>query len=94
MIAQTYLNELTTYTNTKIAKVVLNDTVEITSFLLKSTTDNVLTIEYLVLMGTVATVTKMELKSSAGAVVSTRTVNVPIIEDTIMRHVITLEEVV
>jgi hypothetical protein len=93
MIAQSYLNELTAYTNAKIAKVVLNDTVEISSFLLKETAENVLTLEYLVPMGTVATVSKMELKSSTGAVVSSRTVNVPIVEDTIMRHAITVEEV-
>ncbi|MFC5703193.1 ketopantoate hydroxymethyltransferase [Cohnella faecalis] len=94
MITQSYLNEVAGYTNTKIAKVVLNGSIEITSFVIKATMDNVLTIEYLVPFGLVATVTKMELKSSAGMVISTRTVNVPIVEDTIMRHVISIEEAV
>lgn len=94
MIAASYLAELTSYTNTKVTKVVLNDSIEITSFLLKEASANVFTLEYLVAFGTITTVTKMELKSAAGSVVSTRTVNVPIVEDTIMRHVITVEEVV
>ncbi|MFD2329109.1 ketopantoate hydroxymethyltransferase [Cohnella sp. GCM10020058] len=93
MIEQTYLNELTNYTNTKIAKVVLNGTIVITSFLIKTVTVNTIAIEYMVAKGS-PTITKIELKSAADAVVSSRIVNVPIVEDTIMRHVISVEEVI
>ncbi len=93
MIASDYLNELTTYTNMKIAKVVLNDTLAITDWLIKSTEDNMLMIEYMVQNGSIETVTSVELRASDDSVISSRTVNVPILEDTILRHVITIEEV-
>lgn len=94
MIAQSYLNELTGYTKTKIAKVVLNGSVEIADFLVKDVSANTLTLEYMVRVGSVPAVSKVELKGADGLVIGSKIVNVPIVEDTILRHVITVEEVV
>lgn len=93
MIQPSYLNEIAEYTGTRIAFIVLNETVVLSEFLVKEATANALVLEYLVPKGLVNEVLKVELKNSELQVISTRSVKVPIVEDTIMRHVVTVEEV-
>ncbi|GBF75759.1 hypothetical protein PA598K_04190 [Paenibacillus sp. 598K] len=93
MIQPSYLHEIAEYTGTRIAFIVLNETVVLSEFLVKEATANALVLEYLVPKGLVNEVSKVELKNSEQQVISTRSVKVPIVEDTIMRHVMTVEEV-
>lgn len=92
MIPTAYLTELAQYTNTKIAKVVLNSTYEISSFSIKRVTSSTIELEYIIPLGLVTEVKLIELKSSSGQVLSSNTVYVPITSDTIIKQTITVRE--
>jgi len=94
MITQSYLNELAAYTNNKITKVVLNGTVELSDFWIKEVDDSVVELEVIVYQGVVETVTLIEIKSVADEVIASKSVVLPIVEDTIIRQVITVKEVI
>ncbi|BBI32056.1 ketopantoate hydroxymethyltransferase [Cohnella abietis] len=93
MIKQSYLHELAQYTKDKITKLVVNDVLEITDFNLKEVDANNVELEAVIPFGAMATVTKIELKGSMNDVIATKTVFLPIVEDTIIQQVITFVEV-
>jgi hypothetical protein len=94
MIDQAYLVELTEYTDDKIAKVVINNGAHvITSFEIKQTAANLLTMEYLVPASSVSEITIIELKSAANQLISSNNVFVPITTDTVIKQTIRVMEV-
>lgn len=89
MITTSYLHDIAAYTDGNIAKVVLNGgAVVIEDFLLKDVSDGELTMQYMVPAGSVSDVTLIELQDSAGNVISTNAVSIPITADTILLQTI------
>jgi hypothetical protein len=93
MIPTTYLTELATYTKDKIIKVVVNNTVEITSFYVRQVSDHTVELEYMITHGSVETALLIELKSAANVVISSNAVYIPITSDTIIKQKIKINEV-
>lgn len=93
MISSTFLSDIANYTKGKIAKVILNDTVEITNFTLKEVNGSTIGIQYIVPAIQVSTVNKIELKDSDNHVISTNNVYVPIASDTLFLQNIQMKEV-
>ncbi|MEI7027912.1 ketopantoate hydroxymethyltransferase [Paenibacillus sp. y28] len=92
MITSTYLAELAGYTDQRIAKVLLNDSYEISDFSVKQQTGSTVDLEYLIPNGSVSEVTKIELRGASGDVISSSAVYVPITSDTIIRQILTVRE--
>lgn len=92
MITDRFLGNVTEYVNTNIAKVVINQTHEITKFSVKAVQDNVLTIEYMVKAANVDVINQIQLRDGSGALVSENQVYVPVPSDTIIRQTITVSE--
>lgn len=92
MINPSYLAELAEYTDGKIAKVVVNGTLEITDFDVRELDDNVIELEYRILYGTVAEATQIELQTAGGQMISSNAVFVPITTDTIIKQTVTVKE--
>lgn len=93
MIKSTFLGDLANYTNSKIAKVVLNDTIEITGFTIKEVTASIIGMQYIVQSADVSLVTKIDLKDAANNVISTNNVYVPITSDTLLLQTVLIKEV-
>lgn len=93
MIPTTFLSELAQFTNTQIAKVVLNGSYEIDTFRIKRVEAGIVELEYMIPAGSVAEVTLIELQSSKGQVVSSNEAYVPITSDTVIKHTVTVKEV-
>lgn len=93
MIPTTYLTELATYTKDKIMKVVVNNTVEVTSFYIRQVSDHTVELEYMIPHGSVVTAELIELRSSSDVVVSSNAVYIPITSDTIIKQKMKVSEV-
>lgn len=93
MISQTFFNEIADYTQGRIAKVILNDTVEITDFTLKQVTESTIGMQYLISASQIENVTKIQLADASGHPISTNEVFVPIASDTLLLHTIQVKEV-
>jgi hypothetical protein len=93
MIPTTYLTELATYTKDKISKVVVNGSVEITSFYIKQVNDQIVELEYMITHGSVEDALLIELKSATDVVISSNPVYIPIQSDTIIKQKIKVSEV-
>lgn len=93
MISSTFLNEVAEYTDTKIAKVVINDTYEITNFQVKEVTGSTLGMQYIVPSSSISLVTKIDLKTASNQLISTNNVYVPIASDTLLLQTIYVREV-
>jgi len=92
MIESTFLNNVTEYVDGRVAKVVINESYEITDFEIKQVTGNVLGMKYLVPAEEVSTITKIELKDAQNNVISSHDVNIPITADHLMIQSITVKE--
>ena len=92
MITSTFLGDLANYTNGKIAKVVLNDTIEITDFTIKEVTASTIGMQYIVQAADVSLVTKIDLKDNSNNVISTNNVYVPIASDTLLLQTVLIKE--
>ncbi|RCX22600.1 hypothetical protein DFP94_101180 [Fontibacillus phaseoli] len=93
MMNSSFLNEIANYTNAKIAKVILNDTVEITDFTVKQVNESTIGMQYMISASRVELVTKIELADASGQPLSTNEVYVPIASDTLLLHTIQVKEV-
>lgn len=93
MIRMEFLNELANVVEQKIAKVVLNASVEITEFEVKQVDSQVVTLNYLVPASAVSVINLIELRAVDDSVISTNTVEVPITADTIMVQTLEVREV-
>lgn len=92
MIANTLLSEIAILADSRIAKVVLNETYEIDDFEVKSVSGSTVGMQYIVPISTVPVVTKIELKDGAGQVISSNDVYVPITSDTLILQTIEVKE--
>ncbi|MGN7381422.1 MULTISPECIES: ketopantoate hydroxymethyltransferase [unclassified Paenibacillus] len=92
MITTHLLNEVAKFTDSKIAKIVLNGTYEITSFTSKQAENNEVILNYMVPFGSVETITLIELKQADNRVLSSNQVYVPVTTDTIMVQTIEVKE--
>lgn len=93
MIVSTFLNEVAEYTDGRIAKVVLNDELEITNFQVKEVTASTLGMQYIVPSSAISLVTKIDLKTATNQLISTNDVYVPIASDTLLLQTIYVREV-
>ena len=85
-------NDVANFTASDIASVLLNDSVVISSFVTKQASANLADIEYDVLASQVQSITNIKLKNSSGEVLSEAVVYVPLLEDVLMKHTITVKE--
>lgn len=85
-------NDVANFTASDIASVLLNDSVVISSFVTKQASANLVDIEYDVLASQVQSITNIKLKNSSGEVLSEAVVYVPLLEDVLMKHTITVKE--
>ena len=94
-IQSAYLNEVATYTNTQITKVVINNSITITSFELKQVASNVFLIKFRVTSAQTALITSIKLEKTDSTVISDNTVSIPVsTEEVLIRQTITISEVV
>lgn len=92
MIERDFLTEIAEYTENKIAKVVLNDSWEITDFLVKEMTDTKVGMQYLIPAAQISLVTKIALVDQNGLAISTNEVYIPIASDTLLLQTIQVKE--
>lgn len=92
MIASTLLSEIAELADSRIAKVVLNESHEITDFEVKSVSGSTVGIQYIVPATAVPIVTKIELKGSANQLITSNDVYVPITSDTLILQTIEVKE--
>ncbi|GIO42461.1 ketopantoate hydroxymethyltransferase [Paenibacillus apis] len=92
MIASTLLSEIATLTDSKIVKVVLNETYEITNFEVKAVSGSTVGMQYIVPASVVPVVNKIELKNSSDQLVTSNDVYVPITSDTLILQTIEVKE--
>lgn len=85
-------NDVADFTASDIASVLLNDSVVISSFVTKQASANLVDIEYNVSTSQVQSITNIKLKNSSGEVLSEAGVYVPLLEDVLMKHTITVKE--
>ncbi|MEF3309527.1 ketopantoate hydroxymethyltransferase [Paenibacillus sp. GYB004] len=93
MITAGFLHDVAGYVDNRIAKVVLNGSYEITNFEVKSVTDSMVAINYLVPVADVSLITQIELKDASNNVITSNPVHVPIASDTMMLQTILVKEV-
>lgn len=94
MITQSLLNEMATYVDGRVAKVVINGSYEITNFKVKEVTDNVLALNYIVPVADVSLITSIEIKDASSNVLTSNQVNIPIVADHLMLQTITVKEAI
>jgi len=94
MIASSLLNELATYVNGRISKVVINGSYEITNFKVREVNDNVVALNYIVPVADVSLITSIEIEDTSGNVLTTNHVNIPIVADHLMLQTITVKEAI
>lgn len=92
MITLSLLNDLTTYVDGRVAKVVINGSYEITNFKVKEVTGNTLALNYTVPVADINLVALIELKDASNNVLASNSVNIPIGADQMMLHTITVKE--
>ncbi|WP_128894625.1 ketopantoate hydroxymethyltransferase [Longirhabdus pacifica] len=93
MISATLLHDVANYVDGRAAKVVLNDSYEITDFEVKQVTDGMLAMNYIVPAADVSSITQIDLKDDADNVLSSNAVNVEIAADTLLLHTLLMKEV-
>lgn len=92
MITSAFKHELAEYAAGRITKVSLNSgAYEITDFLVKQADNSTVTLNYMIPLGSVAAVNRVEVKSSTGTI-SDNAVTLPVTTDTLIVQVISVEE--
>ena len=87
------LNDLASYTNSEISKVRINGSYEITSFTEKVSSNNIVTVQYIIPISSgITQVTKVELINTDGVVITESAVYVPLLTDLIMKHTMMVSE--
>ena len=92
-IKQEMLNGIAEFTSVDIAKVRVNESLIITDFIIKESTQNIVTVEYqIALESGITEVTKVELLDVMDNVLTESLVYVPILEGIILKHTILVKE--
>ena len=94
MITASFRQEVAVYVNTRIAKVVLNGSYEITDFEEKAVTESTVALNYIVPAADVPVINLIELRDAADSILTTNAVNVPVSSDTLMLQTVEIKEVV
>lgn len=92
MITTEFLHDVAVYANGRVKKVVLNGSYEIADFEIKQVNENILSMKYMVPFGSVEAISKIELQGTAGEVISTNEVAVPITTDTLLLQTLKVKE--
>ncbi|RXZ84695.1 ketopantoate hydroxymethyltransferase [Paenibacillaceae bacterium] len=92
MITTALLHDVAEYVDSRVAKVVINGSYEITDFQLKQVTEHTLVLNYLIPAAAVSLVTLIELKDAADNTLTSNAVNVPITADHLMLQTIEAKE--
>lgn len=92
MITQEFLSEVVQFVDSKISKVVINESLEIRDFEMKQAGQSLVRIEYTVPNRSVDIIHLIQLKDNEGIVVSSNNVYVPITSDTLIQQTIKVEE--
>ncbi|WP_276358396.1 ketopantoate hydroxymethyltransferase [Cohnella caldifontis] len=92
MISSVFLHDVAEYTDSRVAKVVLNGSYAITNFQVKQVTDDTLALNYIVPAADISLITRIEVKDAADVVLTSNDVNVPIASDTLMLQTIKAKE--
>lgn len=94
MIDSQFLNGVSDYVDSRIAKVVLNGNYEITNFEIKEVTDNTVAMQFIVPASDISLLTLIELKDSSDELITSNEVNVPVNADLLMLQTVEVKEVV
>ncbi|GIQ70776.1 ketopantoate hydroxymethyltransferase [Xylanibacillus composti] len=93
MIEAQFLRDLASYVNSRIAKVIVNGSYEITNFTVKRVDDQTVVLNYIVPAAEVSLVTEIDLRDTADRVISSKPVHVPITTDHLMLQTLKVKEV-
>lgn len=93
MIETQFLNDVATYVDSRVAKVVLNGSHEIADFEVKQVTDRTLALNYIIPAAEISVVTSIELRDANENVITSNAVNIPVTSDTLMLQTIEVQEV-
>ncbi|WP_127531187.1 ketopantoate hydroxymethyltransferase [Paenibacillus kobensis] len=92
MITKVFKNEMAQYAADRIDKIALNaGAYTISAFTVKQVEEGTITLNYIIPIGAVPTVNRIEVKSLTGTI-SDNAVNIPITTDTLIVQVISVEE--
>nr|WP_221468642.1 ketopantoate hydroxymethyltransferase [Cohnella thailandensis] len=86
------MNDIATYVNGRVAKVVINGSYEITDFVVKQVTESTMALNYIVPVSDVQLITQIELKDSGGKMLTSSPVNIPVSSDILMLQSIIVKE--
>lgn len=86
------LNSLATFTAGEIASVLINESLLITDFEIKEASNNLVTVTYTVTLEQASEITSVKLRNSAGDVLTSASVYVPITGSILMKHTILVKE--
>ncbi len=78
---QDFKDELATYTENEISKILINDTLEITSFYIKTVSDNVITLTFNVLKSQVSSITNIKVLKVDNSVIMNTNETITIVND-------------
>lgn len=92
MMTSNLLTDVASYVHERIARVVINDSYEITDFKVKEITGHVVALNYIVPVAQVSLVTLIQLKDAADQILSSNAVNIPIVADHMMLQTIQIKE--
>lgn len=93
MIPEAFRSDIAGFIESKIAKVQINGTYDITNFIVKSVVGNKLKMAYEIPFGAIDEVNTMALLKTNDEVISTNDVYLPITSDTNISHTFTILEV-
>lgn len=93
MIQAQFLHDVADYVDSRIEKVVLNNSYEITDFQVKAVTDSTVALNYIVPAANISLITQIDLKDPNNILISSDAVNVPVPSDTLMLQTIEVKEV-
>ena len=91
-IQQALLNDTANFVSGDIASVLINDSVVITEFRLNQVSDNIVSIEYDVSPAMTTLITDIKLRKADDTVLTQSSVYVPVTQDIISKHIITVKE--
>ncbi|MFC4601862.1 ketopantoate hydroxymethyltransferase [Cohnella hongkongensis] len=93
MIDTQFLSDVADYVNGRIAKVILNGTVDITNFTVKEVSERTVILQYIIPVADVSLVELIELKDTSGNLITSNPVEIPITSDTLMLQTVEVKEV-
>lgn len=93
MIEPQFLHDVAVYVDSRVVKVVLNGSYEITNFEVKQVDTSTLVMNYIVPVADISNINSIELKDVSDNLITSDTVNVPITTDTMMLQTIEVQEV-